>query len=168
MDRISALMDGELDDREAQREIARLRADPALREAWDKFHLVRDALRSEPLLSVRFSENLSRCLAEEPTILAPQRRLAPTRRTAAYAMSAAASAAAVAFVAWVALGPQAPTADTGVIAKKDPLPELRSVPSDGRMSEYLLAHEGFSPSTALQGLAPYIRTVSTTRPVERR
>src|SRR5688572_1408979 len=169
MDRISALMDGELDDHDAEREIARLRSDPALRERWDEFHLVRDALRAEPILSARFSENLSRRLAEEPTILAPQRRRPTTRRVAAYAMSAAASVCAVAFVGWVALGPQSPVADPALVANKEtPLPELRSVPSDGRMSEYLLAHEGFSPSTALQGLAPYIRTVSTTRPVERR
>jgi len=30
------------------------------------------------------------------------------------------------------------------------------------MNEYLMAHQGFSPSTAIQGLAPYIRTVSAT------
>jgi hypothetical protein len=36
------------------------------------------------------------------------------------------------------------------------------------MNEYLLAHESFSPSTALQGLAPYIRSVAATRPAERR
>jgi sigma-E factor negative regulatory protein RseA len=27
--------------------------------------------------------------------------------------------------------------------------------------EYLLAHQGISPSTAMQGVTPYIRTVST-------
>jgi hypothetical protein len=32
------------------------------------------------------------------------------------------------------------------------------------MNEYFLAHQGFSPSTAIQGLAPYIRTVSASRP----
>ena len=41
-------------------------------------------------------------------------------------------------------------------------------PRNGRLNEYLLAPEGFSPSTALQGLAPYIRTVSVGRTTDRR
>jgi sigma-E factor negative regulatory protein RseA len=45
---------------------------------------------------------------------------------------------------------------------------LTNEPNDGRMNEYLLAHERFSPSTALQGLAPYIRTVAVGRTPERR
>jgi hypothetical protein len=36
------------------------------------------------------------------------------------------------------------------------------------MNDYLLAHQGFSPSTAIQGLAPYIRSVSTTQQLEGR
>jgi sigma-E factor negative regulatory protein RseA len=35
-----------------------------------------------------------------------------------------------------------------------------SVPSEGAMNNYILAHQGFSPSTAIQGVAPYIRGVS--------
>lgn len=34
-----------------------------------------------------------------------------------------------------------------------------SVPAE-RMQEYLMAHQGVSPSTAIQGVTPYIRTVS--------
>jgi sigma-E factor negative regulatory protein RseA len=167
MDRISALMDGELEPQEARRLLVGLKSDPELKIRWDEFHLVRDALHAEPLLSSRFSEGLSQRLAAEPTILAPQRRILTSRRAATYAMSAAASACAVAFVAWVAVGGQ-DSPEATPIAAKEPAPEpLRSVPSDGRMSEYLLAHEGFSPSTALQGLAPYIRTVST-RSADRR
>ena len=40
---------------------------------------------------------------------------------------------------------------------------LPSASNDGSMNEYLLAHQGFSPSTALQGVTPYIRSVSATR-----
>jgi sigma-E factor negative regulatory protein RseA len=32
------------------------------------------------------------------------------------------------------------------------------------MNEYLIAHQEYSPSTAIQGLAPYIRTVSSAQP----
>ena len=172
MDQISALMDGELDERDAEREVARVKTDWELRSRWDEFHLVRDALRGEPLLSSRFSESFARRFSEEPTVLAPQRPRVGARRFATYAMSAAASVSAAALVAWVALGPQP---HENVIVKADPAAPriepaaaLKSVPNDGRMNEYLLAHESFSPSTALQGLAPYIRSVSATRPAERR
>lgn len=171
MEQISALMDGELDEREAGREVVRLKAEEALRERWDEFHLISDALHGEPLLSSRFNATFSRRLAEEPTVLAPRRRTPRARRMTTYAMSAAASVSAAALVAWVALGPTAPVADqlakgpeANVEESAGPSVQLANVPSDGRMNEYLLAHEGFSPSTALQGVAPYIRTVSATRP----
>ena len=48
------------------------------------------------------------------------------------------------------------------------LAPVASVSSDGHMNEYLLAHQGFSPSTAIQGLAPYIRSVSASRAPEGR
>jgi len=167
MEQISALMDGELDEREAEREVARLKAEDA-RERWDEFHLISDALRGEPLLSSRFNLTLSKRLAEEPTVLAPQRRTTRARRMTTYAMSAAASISAAALVAWVALGPTAPSDLAKVPGPKPEEAQLANLPSDGRMNEYLLAHEDFSPSTALQGVAPYIRTVSATRPMASR
>ena len=184
MDRISALMDGELEDQEARNLVAQLKMDPALRVCWDEFHLVRDALRGEPLLSDGFNVGLSERLAAEPTILAPQRGGSRARRLTTYAMSAAASLSAVALVAWVAMNQGgAPEPATFKQAVNTPAPVPAGTvsagtvsntaippnePSDGRMNEYLLAHERFSPSTALQGLAPYIRTVSVTRAPERR
>ena len=175
MESISALMDGELDERDAEREVARLRTDAGLRERWDEFHLIGDALRGEPLLTSRFGERFAQRLSEEPTVLAPRRMPPKTRRAATYALSAAASLSAAALVAWVAV---APTTPVGPELASAPAPAraaielvaqpLRGVPSDGRMNEYLLAHEGFSPSTALQGVAPYIRTVTTVRQGDRR
>jgi sigma-E factor negative regulatory protein RseA len=181
MEAISALMDGELDEREAERELGKVKQDAALREQWDTFHLVGDALRGEPLLSAGFRENFAVRLAAEPTVLAPRRSTRQSRRVATYALSAAASLSAAALVAWVAI---APTGTAGLqTAAKSPLElqtalvppsaspvvtPLPSVSSDGSMNEYLLAHQGFSPSTALQGLAPYIRSVSATRSVDGR
>jgi len=172
MDRISALMDGELDDRDALREIGRLKTDERSRELWDEFHMVGDALRGEPVLSSAFSAGFSKRLAEEPTVLAPRRMAPKTRRVTTYALSAAASLSAAALVAWVAVSPMAPTTPQ-LASAPAPAPvqaavelvaqPLRGVPSDGRMNEYLLAHEGLSPGSVLQGVAPYIRTVTAIR-----
>lgn len=167
MDKISALMDGELDDRQAREQLARLKQDQELVGCWHTFHVIGDALRGEPVLSQGFDRRLTDRLNGEPTVLAPQRRA--VRRMTAYALSAAASVSAVALVGWIAFvsnpfAPQtelakAPAATTNPPAVS-PSTQLASVPNDGRMNEYLIAHQGFSPSTSLQGVVPYIRTVS--------
>jgi sigma-E factor negative regulatory protein RseA len=170
MDRISALMDGELDDKEAQSTVMRLKTDAALRGRWDEFHVVRDAMRGEPLLSADFGAKLSRRLADEPTVLAPYRKTSKIRRVTTYAMSAAASLSAAAFVAWVALSPNAPSTPVpgGPIAATpngalQPVgnaaqqPEI--VPYDRNMNGYLLAHEAAAPGN-VQRVAPLIRTIS--------
>ena len=173
MENISALMDGELGDREAARECERLKGDPVLRETWHSFHMVGDALRGERLLSKGFSARLAQRLDQEPTVLAPRRLTPKPTRFTTYALSAAASLAVVSLVGWMALSPSVPV---GPIAGSPPIkpptmvqaPQVASVSSDGRMNDYILAHQGFSPSTTFQGLAPYIRSVSTTRTVESR
>lgn len=182
MESISVLMDGELDALEAEREIARIKEDPERRDCWERFHLVGDALRGEKWREPNFTEAFALRLAAEPTILAPQRRFglaSRPRRFTTYALSAAASLSAAALVAWVAISPTVPPGNqadatrSGVTqdlasasALKSVSLPLASVASEGRMNEYLLAHQGFSPSTTLQGLAPYIRSVSAIRPTE--
>jgi sigma-E factor negative regulatory protein RseA len=170
MDHISALMDGELDDRDAQSTIVRLKDDSELRIRWDDFHLVRDALRGEPLLSSSFNDKLSKRLAAEPTVLAPRRLLPRPGRVTTYAMSAAASVAAAALVLSVALGPTTPDTPipSGPVAsvKKDEsiqpanvVAQPQVVPYDGRWNNYLLAHEA-APASNFQRVVPLIRTVS--------
>lgn len=175
MDKISALMDGELDERQAAHELSRLRQSGELRQAWDTFHLIGDAMRGERMLHTDIAGRLARKLADEPTVLAPQR---PSPRVTTYVLSAAASLAAVAFVGWVALAPQPAPQQPELAAVRPavaPAPvvpvaavPLVSLPDEGRRSEYLLAHQGFSPSTAIQGVAPYIRSVSARQPVQDR
>jgi sigma-E factor negative regulatory protein RseA len=173
MDRLSALMDGELDGREAQSVIVRLKDDSELRIRWDDFHLVRDALRGEPMLSSSFNERLSKRLADEPTVLAPRRLLPRTRRAVTYTMSAAASVAAAALVLSVAMSPSGGDNAGSKFATVGPAlppapPMPASLPYDGNLNELLLAHQIYSPSTALQGVVGYIRTVTPTHSVERR
>ena len=177
MDKISALMDGELDAHQTDQQYSHLKHDADARECWNTYHMIGDALRGDANrtdIAARFAAKL----AAEPTVLAPRRRN-PAKRTMTYALSAAASLSAVALVAWVAINnpltphvePSAvavgPTpvvttsvAATAPVVAVPPQAQLTNLPSDGKMNEYLMAHQGFSPSTAIQGLAPYIRTVS--------
>jgi len=175
MEHISAMMDGELDETQVVHQLGRLRERSDLRESWDIFHLIGDAMRGEPPLSDAFDHGVNEKLELEPTVLAPRR--VSTKRMRAYALSAAASVSAIAVVGWLAffnnpLAPQqqvatAPTKAPPAVAAVSP-PNLSSVPSDGTMNEYLIAHQEYSPTTAIQGLAPYIRTVSSAQPASGR
>lgn len=174
MEKISALMDGDLDERQLQQQLGRLRQDGELRQTWNTFHLIGDALRGERLLLTDVAGSFARRLAEEPTVLAPQRMQARTRKVTTIALSAAASMAAAVFVGWVALSPQQPGNDRIADAPPPvvvPTPVTPSaavpvaLPDNGSRNEYILAHQGFSPSTAMQGVAPYIRSVSARQPV---
>jgi sigma-E factor negative regulatory protein RseA len=135
-DRISALMDGELDEREAAEAIQALTNDAHGRETWRTYHLIGDALR------------------ESRSIVAPRRPAAnsPTWRIALPAMAVA---AAVALVSWVAFVPVEAQKPPAAVAKAPAL-----VPPPQAANDYLLAHQGYSPRVALQGMTAYVRTVS--------
>lgn len=159
-EQISQLMDGELEERAAETAFAALRRDPEAVDAWRTYHAISDAMRAMPLLSEGFSARFAERLAAEPTVLAPARR-AP-RPPVLWA--AAASLAAVGLVGWLAFGPQRePLAPVAMAPKPQPVVAVTTMLPKAA-NDYLLAHQGFSPRVYLQGMAPYVRTVS--EPVE--
>lgn len=157
-DRISAFMDGELDDRSAAEVIDTLGRDDQALYTWRAYHLIGDTLRDSRLLSSGFSARVARALQAEPAVLAP-RRLQSQPRTW-YAL--AASVAGIALVGWLAFAPQqttlAPVAQQRPPVVAQAKPNIVPLPSGA--NDYLLAHQGFSPRVSLQGMAPYVRTVS--------
>src|SRR5438105_1091762 len=100
-ERISALMDGELDEQAAGTMIDTLRRDAEAVEAWRLYHLISDAIRDTGLMSGGFAARVSERLASEPTLLAPL----PGGPRQRFALAAAASLAAVALVGWLAFAP---------------------------------------------------------------
>jgi sigma-E factor negative regulatory protein RseA len=173
MERISVLMDGELDDEQADVELDRLREDPELRSVWHAYHAIGDALRGEVMLSSGFESRLRAALEAEPTVLAPRRRNS-ARRVRFYALSAAASLAGVAAVAWLALvnQPGGPAGGGAQIAQSAPELERtddfragvgnEAVVAQGGSTvaeEYLMAHQQYSPTPVVSGAVSFIRTV---------
>jgi sigma-E factor negative regulatory protein RseA len=166
-EKLSALIDGELQSDSLHAHLGRLRADPELRGAWDTYHLIGDALRGQ--LGPGIAARVVARLREEPTVLAPRpEKKSPSRRLGWYAMSAAASVAAVAFVVWTAspgwrAEPQlagGPETAAAVIAA--PVTLVSSVPPV-EIENYLLAHRPYSHVSAMQGIAPYGRSVADER-----
>lgn len=170
-EKLSAWMDGELEGEQARQFPPQLKRGAGLRSDWDCYHLIGDALRGVqgPDLCTRICDRLD----AEPTVLAPQRR-GKEEKVRWFALSAAASVAAVAFVGWMALtGVQQ---DTQQVAAA-PSTEVKRLASEVKLlvapagegaTDYLLAHQRYSPSSAMQGVAPYVRTVAEERSAVRR
>ena len=142
-----------------------------------------------PGFGLRFSERLAQeptVLAPHTSVSSTPQRF--SRKFQTYALSAAASVAAVAVVGWVALStlkPEAPVLAKASVAPVAAQPQVAALQPGVAVpqvqpivvqapaatlataqaepvQEYLLAHQGISPTTAFQGVTPYIRTVSST------
>ncbi len=166
MEKISAFMDGELSESESTGHIAHIREDAQSRAAWDTYHLIGDTLRGEKMgLPPDFNAKLHARLADEPTVLAPRARTALKSRVRRIALPIAASLGGVALVAWMALfnSPFGPQNENMALAPPViPAAQVQPAgrPASAQVNDYLLAHQQFSPSTTMRGVASYVRTVS--------
>jgi sigma-E factor negative regulatory protein RseA len=171
MDKISQLMDGELDQREARLQIERVEQNADLVQTWATYHLIRDVLCDDAIAANGLAQRVRERLEQEPTVVAPHARL--STRLARHSLPMAAVAAGVAVVVWLALSspPDQGTARSPIVQTAPPAAmteATRAMPqpqrANGQMNEYLLAHQEFSPTTAMQGWASYVRTVSNEDP----
>lgn len=150
-EKVSMLMDGELDSDEAAHLVSRMKSDDA--GEWQLFHLIGDAIRDPEGFRADLDLDCFKALEAEPTVLAPYK--SPLHKAKVYAWSAAASLAAVALVGWVALqGSQ----DSPVPKQVAQVVHLNVIKS--KLSDYLLAHQEFSPESEM--MTSNIRTVSET------
>jgi sigma-E factor negative regulatory protein RseA len=149
-ERLSALMDGELQDpAEVAQGCRAWRDDAALRESWHRYHLIGDIMRSEDLAAtgsrdVAFLHGLRTRLEAEPVVLAPSPRPAAEQASAPVAVPAPA-------VVPVAAAPQPEPAAPPVNGQ---------LIRDARLDRYLAAHQQFAGSTAL-GPSTFLRRATT-------
>ena len=161
--KISALMDGELGTQEWREPLDALGQDGEARDTWRTYHLISDALRGSALLASDCAPRVAQRLAQEPALVGPlPGAVRPPERARWFVLSAlAASVAAVAFVGWVALAPQQdPVPLPAPIAQVQTPEEPARLPVTSATQDYLIAHQVFSPRNSLQGMAPYVRSVS--------
>ena len=79
------------------------------------------------------------------------------------AFSLAASAAGVALVALLALPALEPAPQQLAASAPTPTAVTAVTPVAVGVENYLFAHQSFSPAGAMQGVAPYVRTVADER-----
>lgn len=167
---VSTFMDGAMDGSAVQSTIDALKNEATLRQTWDTYHLIGDVLRRSPTVSPDFATRLMGQLAAEPTVLAPVTRPAsPARRLL---IPLAASLMGVGAVAWVAQSVESPSpalvqadkATVPVVVAERPMNQIEVLPhGTPHVREYILVHQGYSPRTNMQGVAPYLRSVSEQR-----
>lgn len=162
---ISSLIDGELTNDEAESLLSSFQRHPEAVEQWRVYHLIGDSLRGLSLESGAFATKFSARLAQEPTVLAPP----PAKRERPLvSLSMVATFAAVGFVAWAAFKFSNPPQAVGTLASNSQpaITQLAaaSIPTAGSgIDPYLIAHQESSPGMAIEGPAPYIRTVVDTQ-----
>ncbi len=158
-ERVSALMDGELDS-DLGPGFERVLKDEGAAECWRDYHLIGDVMRGEAGLSGGFSARVASALAAEPTVLAPQRsRTVGSARARTFALSAAASVAGVAVVVLLAMqgirSPENGNMASGTSAGSPAVASNSVGPTTGKgepdVNDFVAAHQEFSPH------APYVR-----------
>lgn len=177
-EKLSALLDGQLDEENTVSLIEALHEDPDLRQTWDRYCLVGDLLRGEDVPhQMDLASRVLDAMRAEPTVLAPQPRARLVRPSpwVSKLLPLAASVAGVALVGWLALtlSPAQPelTAQAGgealpnavePVAVRD---DAATLPQSGAdlHREYLFAHQGLAGDGPIPGVLQYVRTVSDVR-----
>jgi sigma-E factor negative regulatory protein RseA len=136
-EKLSALMDGELDGQLADRTIKAITEEEELKQVWDAYHLIGDAMRDNSHVSV----NVRQRVADAPgcrthgTGAASLVRAHPHRRAGAVALAASVSFAAV--VGWQQLSHG--NADSAVADRGVPVASVQSAQEHDDL--YLAAHQ---------------------------
>jgi sigma-E factor negative regulatory protein RseA len=154
---ISALMDGELFEDEAEALFDELKRDAGAHRDWAAYHLIGDALRQPEYIHRDLSAAVRESMKLEPTVLAPRGR-GITQKVRNIGLSAAASLMALGVVAWMSVQ-ITPEANPQLAMQKSNL-RPASLQTQAKSNDYLMAHQEFSPSNDMNGDASYIRTVS--------
>lgn len=159
MERLSALMDGELDAAEVAQVLNDLRGNDEYRRQWQAYHLAGDALRGTTHLHVDVGLRVMDALVDEPVVLAPRRRLG-TLLSSQRTLALAASVAGVAVVTTLAWSSRSGTSFQ-LLSKGPSVPVEAQVPAQLAgidLQSYVIAHQAHAPSA--QGAVHYVKTVS--------
>jgi sigma-E factor negative regulatory protein RseA len=153
---ISALMDGEMFEDQAEAFLDKLKRHPEMQQDWENYHLIGDALRQPDHICKSFGNSFHERLQAEPTVIAPYKRT--SQRVRNFALSAVASVMALALVAWLSLQVGSEPAPQVATAQLQQNSAIR--PASAQANDYLMAHQEFSPSAEVHVSAPYIHAVA--------
>ena len=164
LERLSALMDGELDQDQAASLFAQLKTDATLPEAWNDYHLIGEALRHQGLPDARLGRRIAAALSDEPTVFVPavahhvktgnEAKVGVVRHRWA---AVAAAVAVVSLVTWFIPGNSPQPATGHVVAQRAPVAEgvlaastLAQADPTANEEPYVAMHRQWSPISGFQ------------------
>ncbi|MCL1860712.1 MAG: sigma-E factor negative regulatory protein [Proteobacteria bacterium] len=167
-EKLSAMLDGEVDDATARALFIRLKHDKAFRDEWDAYCMLGDLIRGDALPGLEgFSERVMARLENEPTILVPSGRKErekavhhPWRHRLLPLVASVMGGLAV----WGVMAVLSNDAPAPVVASAQGGKTPGAVPSaqsirDGARHDYLVAHQALSGGP-IPSVVHYVRTVS--------
>lgn len=156
-EKLSAFMDNELSELEERRLLKELEGDENLRATWERYHVIRAALRKDVTRTAPpgLVDAVARAIKDEP---ARQSRFAMTLGKAVGGLAIAASVTAIAIFTF-------PTSNEEVAVAPMPVPAAttvaeRGAPASNPLNPYLVEHSKVAPSAGMGNMAPYVRTVN--------
>jgi sigma-E factor negative regulatory protein RseA len=192
-EKLSALVDNELDELDERRVMKALEKDADLRQTWERYHLVRSALHQEldALVPSDMAIRVATQIESEPANVASYRRRKISRLAGTLAMAASVAAIAVAGVQWFnrpvtmpvpSLATAGQSVPVNTVAA--PIPSLtasQSAPdnfiragttrwnvkepeTESTLNAFLVEHNEFASSSGIGGMMPYVRVVGYDNP----
>jgi sigma-E factor negative regulatory protein RseA len=149
--RVSELMDSELDESAAAHVIAAIEADASLKQDWNDYHLIGDALRANSRADVDVRAAVTAQLANEPVVLAPRRWTGRARVRTAGAVALAASVSFAAVIGWQQL--YAPERPAMLLASADTAQTSQLQLASNNADAYFLAHQEMAADQGLVKVA---------------
>lgn len=175
-EKLSALVDDELDDLDERRVMAALEKDADLRQTWERYHLVRSALHQEldAFVPPDMAERVAAQIGMEPANTGSFRRQKITRYAGTLAIAASVAAVAIASVQWFNRPASAPVAP---LAAVQPAPDnfiragttrwdmkQKEPETESTLNAFLVEHNEFASSSGIGGMMPYVRVVGYDNP----
>lgn len=186
LERLSALVDGEVDAGTAAQACGHWIESGEARASWHAYHVIGDVLRSDdlardPARDASFLHTLRVRLRDEPVVLAPAPLAAPVRRARWSWKASSAVAASFVVVAGATVmltrGPSDVPVATASVVPVAPAPVQQAAPivvaaepqalvasgkliRDARLDRYLAAHKQFAGSSALGVPSGYLRNAT--------
>ncbi len=168
-EKISALVDNELDELEERRVIAALEGDVELRRAWERYHLVRAALHRDldVVVARDVAERVAQRVAAEPSSAGSFLRHRATRVFGTFAIAASVAAMAIIGVQWTQQPVSAPSTTLAVNQPASPKIvrsgttrwDMKEPEAESALNAYLVEHDEFASTSGFGGMMPYVRVV---------
>ena len=165
-EKISALLDDELDSTEQEEVLRSISKDESLSDTWQRYHLIRAAVRNESMAHIPgFSERMSTVLMEDTKNVMQFPQQKTTARKWIPGLALAASVAGLVAFSFYTMQPtqnSTPPAQLASFEQIDQATKWETTTPDQEhaLNTFLVEHGEFTSMSSMNGLMAYAKFVS--------